>query len=1229
MSNILRLHSGGNEQLRGWQESHLITETILNDNLVDPAGGNARRTATAIPSPFGQLHLLETAFRFAAENPKGNSVYHRLVSQCWDLLEFIFFAKDTDAYRPKFVTWKRAEQLERLQANPGTALLGRTLGLYLADDPHFKGVDALFLIFAEHKNGNDRRLLGATSPFTLVFAHPDLQPLPVQRKNGEGQYFDQRAVALSARPAAFQEYVYGLFAVERRLRADDFAQAVWAYLRKAEPNRVNQLDQQGLTAEAFGQPYQAYRDELGGFEVAVRGVPLRRLAAVQQVASSDWFIVPGAGRRAAHPRPPLVLRPGLDLRSSNYFGGTPGDDTAVVGYAAPAGHERLESRELPGLGELYPYLTVNDFLEDTLVELPFAVNRERYHFGQVAAEPGQTLEARPFRYLLPLKRLYFDYFEPEDLARYLRMTVFSNHVQVQLTVPVSGRREVVYERRYALPGPAHPAGQPVPPAPSQSADKPYGGGQVAARVQLGVFPFYKFAAPLERYNNAYSVLLAEQTEGAASPAQLAFLTYQTGGGLQEIGPAGGGALRGVARRARKPRSPRGPASTYHEVRGTHFDVLELAVPVAGGGYGTPPATGLLAPHWRSEGVGGPVQFTFAVDFGTTNTHVAVAADGAVAVPFSIENERELQTVLLSQPEAVGDYDLPTRYRVPAFSAATLLQNREFVPSFIGIRGAETSFPIRTATCETPRFAAEGDPLLFGDANIGFFLNRDGALYAQPEDGRYETNLKWNTEAGGGAAEAAKHRVRLYFRELLRLLKHKAALNGGDLNKVRLVWSYPLSMDYGVQNFFAEEWQKEFERAFGRVPGEQELDKVPESLAPYLYLRKIGKITPTEQDSVVNIDIGGGTTDVLLLNGLQPAATFSFRFAGDVLWGDPGQSGPDGQRQHNGLLYYYVGRTAHAPVSREAAEARGVFVAALKNPRVGSADLVSLLFNFDEQLNFSQHVREAKQMRVLLLVHYAAILYHVGQVCRAQGLRELPRHVTFSGKGSTYLRLLDLQPNLSTIKRLAQRVLEFASGLQVPHDFTLTLVDNAKEATANGSALRWEHDGGLQLQKIMQDADPRNRGEELGNMLEKLQFVLPGNEMFAPLNSAADPAAAAAAEPAAARPRRPAPLLADAGDLREGVLANARHLLHFLTHDPENGVQDLLARLNVELDADFVYDFLNSRFKDSLNTGYNALMAASRKPGEKLPETLFFFAFRDALFKLSQELYRKYYASQTV
>jgi hypothetical protein len=44
MSKILRLHSGGNEQLRGWQESHRLEGSVI-DQITDPAGGNAKRPA--------------------------------------------------------------------------------------------------------------------------------------------------------------------------------------------------------------------------------------------------------------------------------------------------------------------------------------------------------------------------------------------------------------------------------------------------------------------------------------------------------------------------------------------------------------------------------------------------------------------------------------------------------------------------------------------------------------------------------------------------------------------------------------------------------------------------------------------------------------------------------------------------------------------------------------------------------------------------------------------------------------------------------------------------------------------------------------------------------------------------------------------------------------------------------------------------------------------------------
>ena len=75
------------------------------------------------------------------------------------------------------------------------------------------------------------------------------------------------------------------------------------------------------------------------------------------------------------------------------------------------------------------------------------------------------------------------------------------------------------------------------------------------------------------------------------------------------------------------------------------------------------------------------------------------------------------------------------------------------------------------------------------------------------------------------------------------------------------------------------------------------------------------------------------------------------------------------------------------------------------------------------------------------------------------------------------------------------------------------------------------------------------------------------------------------------------------------------------------VRDLLDELNVEMNPDFVYSFLDGQLKDSLNAGLNSLLNNGAKPDDRLPETLFFFPFRDALFQLGRELFRRYYAAQ--
>ena len=1288
MGNILQLLERGNANLRGWQESNQLT-ALEAERIADPAAGNSRRTATAIPTPFGRLHLLETAFKFVRQQPQGNSLYHRLVSQCWDLLELLFYSKPTDEYQLRFVAWQKQEQLQLMQGSTDARvkLLGDTLALFLADE-HFRDVDSLYLIFADQQpaGGGPRttQLLGGTSPFTLVFAHPEVSALNTQRKGGAGFYFDAQVVSLGSRSAAFQDYVYGLFTVQPTLREPDFAGAVYSLLTTLDNPRINALAEQKLTEAAFNQPYEPLRDAQGN-AVQIRGVVLRHLAEAQQPISSDWFLaatVPQLGKT------PLALLPGLDLRRSNYFGGTPGTDQTVIkwGYQQP-----LEERRLEGLGVLYPFLTVNDLLEDQLIEVPFAVNTERFYFGAVQAEPGARAEDRPFRFLLPLKKRYFDYFRPEDLDRYLRLTVFDNHVLVQLTLPVQSAREVVYERRYYYrPGPGASADQAVAAAPSDNPKTPYVGGRVSARLNVGVFPFYKFPnAAQPGFNSEYYIELADQNEGA----DLAHLRFFTG--QQELGPLAGGSTRGVRMHPRQGRNPRGPASTYYEVLGTHFDFLEVQTPVGGSAPMGTAVSGLLVPRWQTA-VGGSQRYTFAVDFGTTNTHVSFAtAERPEPQPFSIGKEKELQVVTLNKPLASTDYRLPMRYGVGSLGTMPLaetIRNREFVPAFIGAEGADVAFPIRTATCESPAFVGEGDPMLFGSINIGFNMSRDGALYNHPEDGRYQTNLKWDTE--GAHRAAGEQRIRAFIRELLLMIKHKVALNEGDVGLTQVVWSRPLSMKPIGTRLFQEVWQEEFARVFGQEAGARLAD-ISESWAPYLYLtdpRTDGGIVPNEYDNVVNIDIGGGTTDVLLLRGRQPEASLSFRFAGDVLWGD----GAGGARQQNGLLYYYVSRTASKPVSQEAFAAREVVRAALES-KAGSADVVSLLFGFDKQLEFTRELRGAKYLRVLLLMHFAAVVYHVGQVCKARGVA-VPRHLCFSGKGSTYLRLLDLNLDLSALTELARLVLEFAAGQAAPRDFRLTLVSQPKEATANGAVL-WKVGGGGRLASPPEfvlagawmpesafgaapaatpapavtpapamvalaagaplpaaavtpeflpaapaptpTASPTTPAEPPYNDLDGMMASL--NWGSAPVASAAaDTVAASSSAPTPLPPVLPAPVapapptaaaapaspitLAEALTLREDVLANARRLTRFITHDSP-GVRALFDDLNVELDPDFVYNYLDGQLKDSLNSGLNSLTGAGAKPEDKLPETLFFFPFRDALFQLGRELFRRYYATQ--
>src|SRR5690606_17347479 len=83
------------------------------------------------------------------------------------------------------------------------------------------------------------------------------------------------------------------------------------------------------------------------------------------------------------------------------------------------------------------------------------------------------------------------------------------------------------------------------------------------------------------------------------------------------------------------------------VKGTHFDHAEIIHPetkLAG-----EDVRGLIIPKWK-EITNGTKEFSFAVDFGTTNTHIAFTdAPNNPPQPFSIQEE-DIQLLSLAQPK---------------------------------------------------------------------------------------------------------------------------------------------------------------------------------------------------------------------------------------------------------------------------------------------------------------------------------------------------------------------------------------------------------------------------------------------------------------------------------------------------------------------------------------------------------------------------------------------------
>ena len=439
------------------------------------------------------------------------------------------------------------------------------------------------------------------------------------------------------------------------------------------------------------------------------------------------------------------------------------------------------------------------------------------------------------------------------------------------------------------------------------------------------------------------------------------------------------------------------------------------------------ASGILVPLYRSVKQGSKV-FDFAIDFGTTNTHVEFKTDtDAEPQPLTVTTDDVQVLSLNSQSrralDMIDQEGLESFYGGPAQAFM-----QEFVPVAIG-EGEIARFPMRTNLCYRSGHSVEGREIFpLADYNIGFHYEKEDTY----DYNETRPDLKWDSSRGNNLL------VEAYFEELLMLIRNKVLLSGGFLPRTSITWFYPVCMQpYQISNL-ENSWNKLCRRLIS--PQGYKLQKVAESLAPYYYYTKKEDVD-AESRPVVSMDIGGGTTDFVVYHtGNQAALISSVRFAGNNIYGDFLGRGPE----YNGFV------KAFAPdFDVKLRDISGVSDVYLKSKR-NSAEFISFLYSLDSNprmagrgISFSEELRANQELRVVLMMFFAAEVYYAAKLLEMRQLKT-PAYITVSGTASKVLSLIG---SIDALQSLATHI--FNDVLGDTGKVELKLVENPKEITCKG------------------------------------------------------------------------------------------------------------------------------------------------------------------------------------
>lgn len=389
MSKVFRLYKNGDNTFTDWHESASFPYSSENrdgkNGIDDPDGASSKNEITSIPSPFARIDLVKTAFVRVCQpdvntkiiNLDGNTIFHKMVSDTLDVGE-IFFNIDKYSDKIEIVKWDSVAMISLLENSDkeGHRYLADALRKYMVSDAkayNFNQLQDIYIL--NYKNGlNELDIIGATSPRTIFFCTANrLEDVSKEINFGQDRPFDSDFQPLYKRD---KDYIKAWFVLAKSI--PDFADLfpeVYEYLqmtlKKLDVNFRNEL--KGLTSS---DPLAKSNIQVSVNQqtniVEVLGYPILKKLN-EPIKGSDFEIV----SKVKLEQMPLVL----PVESGNMYANLH-YTTALWGKDNRASYfdkqDDLNQRRLPNDGTIYPYLTIGDFLEDTIIQVPHSLNKKSF-----------------------------------------------------------------------------------------------------------------------------------------------------------------------------------------------------------------------------------------------------------------------------------------------------------------------------------------------------------------------------------------------------------------------------------------------------------------------------------------------------------------------------------------------------------------------------------------------------------------------------------------------------------------------------------------------------------------------------------------------------------------------------------------------------------------------------------------------------------------------------------